>query len=92
MKWLNWYGLLFVAVILVPNIVFAATNADGFVNKFSNKKIEVLEQIGRFSCFAFMFVTIPGLSKGWLFSSAKKAYLIAGAVLVGLYVLGWIAF
>ena len=40
MKWLNWYGLLFVAVILVPNIVFAATNADGFVNKFSNKKLE----------------------------------------------------
>lgn len=92
MKWLNWDGLLFVAVILVPNIVFAATNADGFVNKFSNKKLEVLEQIGRFSCFLFMFISIPGLSKGWLFSSAKKAYLIAGAVLVGLYVLGWVVF
>lgn len=51
MKLLNWYGLLFVAVILVPNIVFAATNADGFENKFSNKKLEVLEQIGRFSAF-----------------------------------------
>ena len=37
MKILNWYGLLFVAVILIPNIVFAATNADGFENKFSNK-------------------------------------------------------
>ena len=74
MKWLNWYGLLFVAVILVPNIVFAATNADGFVNKFSNKKLEVLEQIGCFSCFLFMFISIPGLCRGWLFDGAKLLY------------------
>lgn len=92
MKTLNWYGLLFVAVILVPNIVFAATNANGFENKFSNKKLEVLEQIGHFSCFAFMFLCIPKLSRGWLFDGAKNAYLIIGAVLVGLYVLGWIVF
>mgnify|MGYP006972500124 FL=1 len=92
MKILNWYGLLFVAVILIPNIVFAATNTDGFENKFSNKKLEVLEQIGRFSCFAFMFLCIPKLSRGWLFDGAKNAYLIIGAVLVGLYVLGWIVF
>ena len=32
------------------------------------------------------------LSRGWLFDGAKNAYLIIGAVLVGLYVLGWIVF
>lgn len=39
-----------------------------------------------------MFVSIPGLCKGWLFDGAKNVYLIVGAVLVGLYVLGWIVF
>lgn len=30
MKWFNPYGLLFVAVILIPNVVFAIKCKDGF--------------------------------------------------------------
>lgn len=39
-----------------------------------------------------MFISIPGLCRGWLFDGAKSSYLIVGSILVGLYVLGWIAF
>ena len=30
MEWFNYYGLIFVAVIMIPNVIFAATNKDGF--------------------------------------------------------------
>lgn len=92
MRWFNWYGLVFVIVILVPNIVFAATNNDGFENKVDYGKLELFEQIGRFSCFIFMFLCIPGLSRGFWFDDAEKVYVIAGTTIVLLYVFGWIVF
>lgn len=30
MEWFNLFGLIFVAVILIPNIIFAAKCKDGF--------------------------------------------------------------
>lgn len=34
MKWFNLYGLIFIIVIMVPNIIFAAKCKDGFENKY----------------------------------------------------------
>ena len=50
-KYLNYWGLIFVILILIPNIVFAITCKDGFENRYQNKLVEILEQIGRFGCF-----------------------------------------
>ena len=33
MEWLNVFGLVMVAVIMIPNILFAMKCKDGFVNK-----------------------------------------------------------
>lgn len=46
MGWLNIFGLCIVAVILIPNIVFAMKCKDGFENKWHNKYVEIAEQIG----------------------------------------------
>ena len=91
-KYVNLYGLIFVSVILIPNIIFAATCKDGFENCYQNKLVELFEQIGRFGCFICMFVTIPCMNKGYWFKQGKMFYLISGIVLVGLYCLGWILF
>lgn len=92
MTWFNIYGLVFVTVILIPNIVFAATHKDGFENKYQNKTVEFFEQIGRFSCFGFMFLSPPVICQGFWFDGAKMAYIIVGMVLVMLYCLGWVVF
>lgn len=92
MSWFNFIGLIFVAVILIPNIIFAAKNKDGFQNLYHNKFVEVFEQIGRFGCFITMFFTPPFLNLGFKINGAKTAYIIAGAVLAVLYCLGWIVF
>ena len=90
MEWINPFGLVFMAIILVPNIVFAIRCKDGFANKWENKFIERIEQIGRFGCFGFMIVDIPGTCFGWWSDEAFALYLIADTLLVLLYCLIWI--
>ena len=90
MNWFNGYGLLFVAVIMIPNIVFAVKCKDGFQNKWDNRFVETVEQIGRFGCFLFMVVNIPGTWFGWRSDKALAAYLIVDAVLTAAYCLIWI--
>ena len=77
MEWINPFGLVFMAIILVPNIVFAIRCKDGFANKWENKFIERIEQIGRFGCFGFMIVNIPGTCFGWWSDEAFAMYLIS---------------
>ena len=89
MKLFNIYGLIFVAVIMIPNIIFAIKCKDGFKNKWNNKLVETMEQIGRFSCFVFMIINIPKTSFGWWSDTAFIIYFIGNIVLVTLYCLIW---
>ena len=89
MEWLNVFGLVMVAVIMIPNILFAMKCKDGFVNKWNNKFVETVEQIGRFGCFGFMIINIPGTWFGWWSDEAFAVYLAVDAVLVTLYCVIW---
>jgi hypothetical protein len=89
MDWLNIFGLIVIAIIMIPNIIYAAKCKDGFINKWSNKTVELLEQIGRFGCFGFMIINIPGTWFGWWSDEAFAVYLIVNAVLVILYCIIW---
>lgn len=90
MEWINIFGAVFIAVIMVPNIIFTLKYKDGFENKWNNKGVEVVEQIGRFGCFGFMVVNIPGTWFGWWSDEAFAIYLIANVVLIILYCVIWI--
>ena len=85
MEWFNLFGLIFAAVILIPNIIFAAKCKDGFENKYKNKFIEIIEQTGRFGCFGFMIFNIPGTCWGFPGDEAFALYLIIDASLSVLY-------
>ena len=90
MEWFNIYGLVFMIIIMVPNIVYAIMCKDGFENSWQNKTVETLEQIGRFGCFGFMVINIPGTWFGWWSDEAFAVYLIVDAVLISIYCLLWI--
>ena len=92
MQRFNFIGLIFVAVILIPNIFFAVKNRDGFQNFYNNIIVETLEQVGRFGCFIFMFITPPFLNMGFKSDGIRTAYIITGSVLAVMYCLGWIVF
>lgn len=90
MKWFNIWGLIFVAWIMIPNIVFAIKCKDGFDNRWQNKWVECTEQIGRFGCFGFMSIQIPGTWFGWWSDEAFALYLIVNAALATIYCTIWI--
>lgn len=85
MEWFNFFGLIFIAIIMIPNIIYAIKCKDSFENKFQNKIVELLEQIGRFGCFGFMIINIPGTWFGWWSDEAFAVYLTVNVVLVLLY-------
>ena len=89
MQWFNFYGLIFVAVILVPNLIFALKCKNGFLNSWHNKAVESAEQIGRFGCFGFMIFNIPYTYWGFAGPKAFCTYLAVDAVLVTLYCVIW---
>ena len=92
MEWFNVFGFAFIVVIMIPNIVFAVRCKDGFEKRWSNKAIEIVEQIGRFGCFGFMIFNIPGTWFGWCSNKAFAAYLIIDSLLIALYCAIWVIF
>ena len=89
MEYINVVGLVFMVVIMVPNIIFAIRNKEGFINRYQNKALEAVEEIGRYGCFVFMIFRIPSLTFGWWSDEAFAIYLVVDAILVLLYCLIW---
>ena len=92
MEWFNVFGLVFIVVIMIPNIVFAVRCKDDFDNKWNNKVIEMIEQIGRFACIGFMIFNVPGTWFGWWSNEAFAIYLIIDFLLISLYCTIWFIF
>ena len=90
MEWLNVFGLVFIVVIMIPNIIFAIRCKGGFENRWNNKIIGIVEQIGRFGCFGFMIFNVPGTWFGWWSNDAFASYLIIDTLLIALYCAMWI--
>lgn len=76
MEWFDVFSLIFIVVIMIPNIVFAIKCKGGFDNKWNNKYVEVIEQVGRLGCFGFMIINIPGTWFGWWSDETFALYLI----------------
>ena len=89
MEFINVFGLVFMVVIMVPNIIFAIRNKEGFINRYQNKALEAVEEIGRYGCFVFMIFRIPSLTFGWWSDEAFAIYLVVDAILILLYCLIW---
>ena len=90
MEWINIFGLVFMTLVMIPNILFAIRCKEGFANRWHNRFVELTEQIGRFGCFGFMVFNIPGTFFGWWSEEAFAVYLIADGFLVLLYCLLWL--
>ena len=87
---INLFGLVFMVVIMIPNIVFAIRCKDGFENKWNNKLVEKLEQNGRFFCLVFMVVNVPKTWFGWGSYEAFAVYLLGDTALLIVYCVIWI--
>lgn len=89
MEYVNIFGIAFMAIIMIPNIIFAVRNKEGFNNKWKNRFAEITEQIGRLGCFAFMIINIPRTWFGWWSEEGFVLYLIGDSLLVIAYCVIW---
>lgn len=90
MTWFNYYGLIFMAVIMIPNIIYAVKNKENDGEKYRNKTAETLEQIGRVACMTLMIFNLPYTWFGFYFSFAETVYLVVNSALVFSYCLTWV--
>lgn len=88
MEYINLFGLSFMGVFMVPNIIFAIRNKDGFINRYQNKALEAVEEIGRYGCFVFMIFMESGMLN--IFGSGRqeeKLILLISGLAVAIMVL-----
>ena len=101
MGWLNYYGAAIMAVIMIPNIIFAVKNKGaaggnsgaeetGGTRAYTNKIAVILEQIGRYGCLILMIFNIPYTYFGFWFGNALTVYLCVNGGLCAAYIIFWI--
>lgn len=85
--WINVFGTIIVAIMLIPNILYALKNKS-FENRYKNKLVNILEQIGRY--VSLILTIFPIGIDGFESVGYMLIYLIVNTVLLVLYLIIWI--
>lgn len=88
----NYFGIIFIIVLLLPNIYASIFKKELFVNKFDDRLLIKLENIGRYLCMILMVINIQDLYGGFKSVEAFVAYLGINIILLGLYYIVWFIF
>lgn len=57
----DFYCLIIIVIIMIPNILYDIFDKTVFENKYHNKAAEFFEQIGRYGCLGLIIFNIPGI-------------------------------
>lgn len=87
-SWLSWFGLIIVALLMAPNIIWAMKNR-GAENKCKNRLMNILEQIGRYGCMFLMVFNIGIAELGFASAESFIVYLAGNAALLIAYWVFW---
>lgn len=90
-SWLNVFGLIFVILLLIPNIIYAVKYRD-VENLCKNKAMNVLEQIGRYGSMFLMVFNIGITEFGFTSTNAFLIYFLGSILLMLTYWIMWIIF
>lgn len=88
----NYFGIIFIIVLMLPNIYASIFKKELFVNKFDDRLLIKLENIGRYLCMILMVINIQDLYGGFKSVEAFVAYLGINIILLGLYYITWFIF
>lgn len=86
--WINAVGGGLVALLLVPNIVYAVRFPGG-ENRCRNRWMNLLEQIGRYASMVLMIFPVGVWEFGFPSVGAMLAYLAGNAGLLAAYWIVW---
>lgn len=91
MSWINVFGLIFVVLLLIPNIIYAIKVKDK-QNKCTNKLMNILEQVGRYGCMFLMVFNIGIAELGFYSVAAFLTYMLGNTLLIIIYWIVWMLY
>lgn len=91
MGWLNLMGLIFVVLLLIPNVIYAI-RFRGTGNPCKVRSLNILEQIGRYGSMFLMVFNIGIAEFGFSSLPAFLFYLFGNSILLLLYWITWLIF
>ena len=86
--WINVFGACIVALMMIPNIVYAVRNR-GEQNRCTNRFMNVTEQIGRYACIRLMWLPLLVWKFGFGSVAEMVLYLGGNGALLAVY---WFVF
>ena len=90
-SWINTFGLIFVVLLLIPNIIYGI-KFRGVQNQCKNRAMNILEQIGRYGCMLLMIFNVGILESGFYSLGMIVLYISGDAVLMVAYWVIWMLF
>lgn len=82
--WINLFGAIIVAIILIPNIIYAIKNKDE-KNVCTNKAMNIIEQTGRYACIILMWLPLFVRKFGFTSVFEMLLYFIGNGALLFVY-------
>ena len=86
--WINVFGAIIVTLMLIPNIVYAIKNKNE-KNLCTNRFMNIIEQIGRYSCIVLMWFPLIVWKFGFASVLEMMLYMGCNGMLLVAY---WISF
>ena len=90
-NWINIYGFILVASLLIPNIIYAVKTKEQ-KNKCTNKFMNIMEQIGRYGCMFLMVFNIGIAEFGFYSVGAFIIYMLGNVLFMIFYWIIWMLF
>jgi len=84
--WINVFGAATVAIMMIPNIVYAIKNKDE-KNLCTNKFMNIIEQIGRYACIVLMWLPLLVWEFGFAGVFPMVVYVAGNAAMISAYVI-----
>lgn len=86
--WINFFGAVIVAIMMVPNVVYALKNK-GLENLCTNRFMNITEQVGRYACIILMWFPLLVWEFGFSSVTAFLVYIVGNGLLLIVYIIIW---
>ncbi len=89
MRFFNVYGLVILLLLLIPNLLYYKKHPEAFYNHYQNKRLALVEQIGRYGTFLLMIYNPTNFTLWCESASTRLLYPLVNGILLLFY---WMVF
>lgn len=87
-NWINYFNIIIVILMLIPNIIYEIKNRKSITNK-ANIAITVVEELSRYASIAFMILPVFVHEFGFSPLEWMYVYLIGNIIFLLIYFVFW---